>query len=133
VFGTAYDTRDGTCERDYVHVQDLAEAHLAALDWLDHNPGCHVFNLGSGQGHTVHEVVLAFAEALGRPFDVVSAPARPGDLPRYFADVSRARAAFGWTARRSLPQMAQDALRWRQSHPLGYAIIEPLKVREQQE
>ncbi|MFZ5757785.1 MAG: UDP-glucose 4-epimerase GalE [Pseudomonadota bacterium] len=96
LFGDDYDTPDGTCIRDYVHVNDLADAHWRALAWLDRHPGAHVFNLGTGRGHSVREVIAAVERVTGRPVPVTVAARRPGDPPALVADPSRAARDLGW-------------------------------------
>jgi UDP-glucose 4-epimerase len=113
VFGDDYPTHDGTCIRDYIHVLDLAEGHLAALRHLDANPGCHAINLGTGQGHTVFEVIDELERAVGRPIPHRVGPRRPGDVPVSYADVAKAEAVLGWRTKRSLADMCADAWRWR--------------------
>jgi UDP-glucose 4-epimerase len=120
IFGTDYDTRDGTALRDYVHVDDLSTAHVLALERAA--PGRHdIFNLGSGTGYTVREVIDAARRVTGREFEVREAPRRPGDPAALVASGERAREALGWTPERSLEQMIQDAWTWHQAHPRGYA------------
>ena len=120
ILGTDYETRDGTALRDYVHVDDLATAHVLALEKAE--PGRHdIFNLGSGTGHTVREVIDAARKVTGREFEVREAPRRPGDPAALVASGERAREALGWTPERSLEQMIEDAWTWHQAHPRGYA------------
>lgn len=120
VFGGDYETRDGTCIRDYIHVVDLVDGHLRALEWLASKPGIAAHNLGTGRGQTVLEVVKAFERATGIeiPFDVVAR--RPGDAPAVFADPSRAKAELGWTAQREIEAMCADAWNWQKQNPEGY-------------
>lgn len=112
VFGGDYPTPDGTGVRDYIHVVDLAEGHVAALDFLADNPQDVVLNLGTGSGTSVLEMIAAFAKASARsvPFEI--AARRPGDVATCYADVDRARRVLGWTATRNLDQMCGDAWRW---------------------
>jgi UDP-glucose 4-epimerase len=120
VFGTDYPTRDGTAVRDYIHIEDLGEAHLLALDRLQ--PGAHrIFNLGSGDGYSVREVIAAAREVTGREITVRDEPRRPGDPPQLVAANARAREELGWTPRRGLKQMIADAWAWHQAHPQGYS------------
>jgi UDP-glucose 4-epimerase len=120
VFGTDYPTRDGTAVRDYIHIEDLGEAHLLALDRLQ--PGAHrIFNLGSGDGYSVREVIAAAREVTGREITVRDEPRRPGDPPQLVAANARAREELGWTPRRGLEQMIADAWAWHQAHPQGYS------------
>jgi UDP-glucose 4-epimerase len=120
VFGNDYPTPDGTGVRDYIHVCDLAEGHVAALHHLLEQRRSLAANLGTGHGHSVLEVVRAFEAASGRavPFDI--APRRPGDVAQCYADPSRARELLGWQARRTLAQMCEDAWRWQSANPNGY-------------
>ena len=120
VFGGDYPTRDGTGVRDYIHVVDLAAGHLAALEALASGGGCHAWNLGTGRGHTVLEVVDAFRRASGReiPYEVVER--RPGDVAVSFADPSRAERALGWRAELGLDEMCADTWRWQSANPDGY-------------
>jgi UDP-glucose 4-epimerase len=122
IFGTDYETRDGTALRDYVHVDDLATAHVLALE--NAVPGRHdIFNLGSGTGYTVREVIDAARRVTGRAFEVREGPRRPGDPAALVASGERARQALGWTPERSLEQMIADAWAWHQAHPRGYAGV----------
>ena len=122
VFGADYDTPDGTCLRDYIHVVDLAEGHVAALEALLAGlEGCTPVNLGTGVGSSVLEVVTAAGEAVGRPIPYEIAPRRPGDVARTFADASRAEELLGWRARRDLATMLADHWRWQRQNPNGYA------------
>jgi UDP-glucose 4-epimerase len=120
VFGGDYPTADGTGVRDYIHVVDLAAGHLAALDALVSRGGCHAWNLGTGRGNTVLEVVDAFRRASGRdiPYEVVAR--RPGDIAASYADPARARAELGWSARLDLDAMCADTWRWQSGNPEGY-------------
>ncbi|HEY1073997.1 UDP-glucose 4-epimerase GalE [Brevundimonas sp.] len=113
IFGEDYDTRDGTAERDYVHVLDLADAHVLALRrLLEGAAGGEAFNLGTGGGVTVRELLGEVARVSGRPVPSVSRPRRPGDAPRLVADNRAARAALGWTPSRDIADMARDAWGW---------------------
>ncbi len=114
LFGNDYPTPDGTCVRDYIHVEDLAEAHLLALDYMAGQPGFHVFNLGTGQGNSVAEV-LAQCQALctGAPASEIQ-PRRPGDPATLVASAALAQAALGWTPRHGLDGILRSALRWHQ-------------------
>lgn len=120
VFGGDYDTRDGTCIRDYIHVVDLVEGHLKALDWLDTRPGLGIHNLGTGQGQTVLEVIAAFERATGIeiPHDIVER--RAGDAPAVFADPALAKRELNWVAQRDIDAMCADAWNWQQKNPEGY-------------
>lgn len=114
IFGDDYPTRDGTGVRDYIHVVDLAKGHLAALDYAEGHRGAEVFNLGTGRGSSVLEVVRAFERANGLSLPYAVAPRRPGDLPEFFADASRAERLLGWRAARSLEEMCRDSWCWQQ-------------------
>ena len=115
VFGDDYPTPDGTCQRDYIHVVDLAEGHVAALAALEGGgPGVRAWNLGPGRPTSVLEMVAAFSRAVGRPIPYEIAPRRPGDLVVTYADPSRANAELGWVARRGIDEMCVDAWRWEQ-------------------
>ena len=120
VFGSDWPTPDGTGVRDYIHVVDLAEGHLAALRHGHGRPGSHVFNLGTGRGHSVLELLVAFGRACGRVLPHEVAPRRPGDVASSWADPSRARQVLGWQATRELEQMCVDTWRWQSAHPHGY-------------
>ena len=120
VFGGDYPTRDGTCIRDYIHVVDLVDGHLKALQWLGGNPGIGAHNLGTGQGQTVLEVVQGFERATGVtiPYDIVER--RPGDAPAVFADPALARRELGWSAELDIDAMCADAWNRQQKNPSGY-------------
>jgi UDP-glucose 4-epimerase len=120
IFGTDYPTRDGTAVRDYIHIEDLGAAHLLALEHL--TPGEHaVYNLGTGDGYTVREVIEAARRVTGEAIEAVEEPRRAGDPPALVADPARARAALGWRPERSLEDMIADAWAWHRAHPDGYA------------
>lgn len=126
IFGDNYPTEDGSCERDYLHVMDLAEGHVAALDWLKNNKGftgIESFNLGTGVGTSVFEIVKAFelATSVTIPFEV-SAP-RDGDLPAFWANTSKANQILNWRAKRGLQQMMSDTWRWQSRNPNGFESI----------
>ena len=121
VFGNDYPTPDGTGVRDYIHVCDLAEGHVAALRRLLQAPGSFTVNLGTGQGYSVLDVVKAYAAASGRevPYQVV--PRRPGDVAACYADPTLARELLGWQAQLDLPRMCADSWRWQSMNPQGFA------------
>lgn len=120
VFGNDYDTVDRTGVRDYIHVMDLAEGHLEALRGLADRQGVHVWNLGTGKGYSVLEILAAFEQVSGQrvPYRVVAR--RPGDVAACYADPAKARRDLGWFTRRGLHQMLEDAWRWQSSNPEGY-------------
>lgn len=109
VFGDDYDTRDGSCIRDYIHVGDLADAHLAAVDRLEQGPAASVYNVGRGEGVTVKEVMAAVRDVTGIPFDHEIAPRRAGDPARVVAVATRIEQELGWRARRDLHDMVRSA------------------------
>ena len=120
VHGGDYDTTDGTGVRDYIHVVDLAEGHLAALERLRAVTGARAWNLGTGRGSSVLEVVAAFSAACGRQVPYEVRDRRPGDVAASYADPARAAAELGWSAARDLAQMCEDAWRWQSANPEGY-------------
>jgi len=116
IFGTDYDTPDGTCIRDYVHVTDLVAAHVRGLEWLLEGQDSRVFNLGTGTGFSVREVIDQSAAVTNRPVPVIEGPRRAGDCTRLVSGSTRAEAELGWRpARSTLPQMIGDAWRWHQT------------------
>ncbi len=120
VYGDDYPTPDGTGVRDYIHVTDLALGHLAALAHLATRKGIRAWNLGTGRGFSVLEVVRAFEEASGRMVPYQLVPRRPGDVARCWADPTRAEKELGWKATRGLAEMCADAWRWQSTNPAGY-------------
>lgn len=120
VFGSDYPTPDGTAIRDYVHVVDLAEAHLRALDYLAAGGASTTLNVGSGHGASVREVVDLAGRVIGQAVPVVDGPRRPGDPPAIWADGTRAREVLGWEARFDLEGIIRTAWRWHSTHPAGY-------------
>ncbi|BAS27045.1 UDP-glucose 4-epimerase [Limnochorda pilosa] len=121
VFGDDYPTADGTCIRDYIHVLDLAEAHLLALDHLARGGASRTYNLGNGAGFSVREVCEAARRVIGRPIPTVVGPRRPGDPPVLVASSERIRAELGWVPRRpSVEEMIESAWHWRLAHPDGF-------------
>lgn len=121
VFGGDWPTPDGTGVRDYIHVLDLAEGHVRAIDYLAEHTGLLTVNLGTGRGYSVLEVVRAFEQASGRavPYRIVDR--RPGDIAQCYADPTHANRLLGWVAQRDLAQMCADAWNWQRSNPQGYA------------
>ena len=120
VFGDSYATPDGTGVRDYIHVVDLAQGHLRALTKLAESPGLVTYNLGTGRGYSVLEVVAAFERACGRPIPVQIHPPRPGDAAICYADPSRAARELAWVAENDLDDMMADTWRWQAGNPEGY-------------
>ncbi|MBY4676437.1 UDP-glucose 4-epimerase GalE [Marinobacterium sp. CAU 1594] len=120
VFGDDYPTPDGTGVRDYIHVMDLADGHLKALQALTDGHGCVPYNLGTGRGYSVLEVVAAFAAESGRPVPYDIAPRRAGDAAISYADPTFSRQQLGWRASRDLAEMVRDHWRWQQRNPNGY-------------
>ena len=117
VFGDYYPTRDGTAIRDYIHVMDLAEAHVAAIEWMqkgNKKSSFDVFNIGTGEGSTVLEVIRAFEEATGQQLNYKMAPRRSGDVTEAFAHTDRAQKILGWKAKHSLKDALRDAWNWEQ-------------------
>ena len=116
IFGTDYDTPDGTCIRDYVHVCDLVEAHILGLKWLQEDRGSRVFNLGTGDGFSVREVVEHAAQVTKKTVPIIESARRPGDCTKLLSGSSRAVSELGWSATRSnMKQMITDAWRWHQN------------------
>ena len=115
IYGSDWPTPDGTGVRDYLHVEDLAEGHVAALEWLAQNTGAATVNLGLGRGYSVLEVVAAFERACGRPVARRFVPRRAGDVACVYADPARANELFGWRAERDLDAICADAWRWQQA------------------
>jgi UDP-glucose 4-epimerase len=120
VFGDDYPTADGTGVRDYIHVVDLALGHLKALEKLDTSPGLVIYNLGTGNGSSVLDMVKAFEVASGKKVPYKIAPRRPGDIASCYADPSKAEKELGWTAKFDIKQMCADAWRWQSNFPNGY-------------
>jgi UDP-glucose 4-epimerase len=120
VFGNDYSTPDGTGVRDYIHVLDLADGHVAALRHADGKAGVHIFNLGTGRGNSVLEMLAAFEKACGRTIPYAIAPRRSGDVAACWADPAKAARELGWQARLGLDEMCADAWRWQSLNPQGY-------------
>lgn len=120
VFGNDYDTRDGTGERDYLHICDLAEGHIAALRYCRNHEGTEVFNLGRGQGVTVLEMIQAWNRANNMDIPYVIGPRRDGDIAKIYACADKARTVLGWEAKRSVEDMCRDAWNWQKQNPNGY-------------
>ncbi len=120
IFGTDYPTRDGTCVRDYIHVDDLARAHILAMEAIEPGKGLR-FNLGNGAGYSVREVIDAARRVTGRPIEATEAPRRPGDPPELIASSEKITRALGWQPHYpDLETILETAWRWHESHPEGY-------------
>ncbi len=120
VYGNDYPTDDGTGVRDYIHVVDLAAGHVSALEKVLAGPGCDIYNLGTGKGSSVLEVVAAFEKASGRAIPYKFFDRRPGDVAENFADPGKANDELGWRAVRGLEEMCEDSWRWQSQNPDGY-------------
>jgi UDP-glucose 4-epimerase len=120
VFGNDYDTHDGTGVRDYIHVVDLAKGHVAAVNYMEDNKGEAVFNLGTGTGYSVLDMVKAFETANGIPVPYVIAERRPGDLATCYADPAKSREILGWTAKHDQTDMCRDTWNWQSQNPNGF-------------
>jgi UDP-glucose 4-epimerase len=120
VFGNDYPTPDGTGVRDYIHVVDLAQGHVKAVEKLDEGPGVRIWNLGTGHGYSVVEMARAFEKASGRPVPYQFAPRRAGDIAQCYADPARAERELGWKARFGLAEMCEDTWRWQSMNPNGF-------------
>ncbi len=120
VFGDDYDTPDGTGVRDYIHVEDLANGHLKALDRLALNMGLDIYNLGTGTGYSVLDMVKAFSEASGKDIPYTIAPRRTGDVAACYADPTRAATELNWHAEKGLQAMCDDTWHWQSNNPNGY-------------
>ncbi|WP_281213287.1 UDP-glucose 4-epimerase GalE [Shewanella insulae] len=120
VFGDDYDTHDGTGVRDYIHVVDLAKGHLKALEKLNTQPGLVTYNLGTGQGYSVLDMVKAFEKACGHAIAYQIAPRRPGDIAACYADPNKAQTELNWQATHTIEDMANSSWHWQSSNPNGY-------------
>ncbi|MBR4768513.1 MAG: UDP-glucose 4-epimerase GalE, partial [Lachnospiraceae bacterium] len=120
VFGSDYRTHDGTGVRDYIHVVDLAKGHVAAVKKLEGNAGLSVYNLGTGIGYSVMDVVKAFEKASGVKIPVVMAPRRPGDIDENYSDPSKAYRELGWKTEKTIEDMCRDSWNWQKKNPNGY-------------
>ncbi|XP_045157853.2 UDP-glucose 4-epimerase-like [Mercenaria mercenaria] len=120
VYGTDYDTPDGTGVRDYIHVVDLAQGHVAALKHLEKGCGCKVYNLGTGKGYSVLDMAKAFEKASGKPIPYVTAGRRAGDIASCYSDASLAKQDLGWEAKLDLAKMCEDLWRWQSNNPNGF-------------
>lgn len=120
VFGNDYDTPDGTGVRDYIHVVDLAIGHVKAIKKLEDKEGVSIYNLGTGNGYSVLDVVKAFEKASGKEVKYEIKPRRAGDIPTCYADPGKAKAELGWEATRGIEEMCEDTWRWQSANPNGY-------------
>jgi len=120
IFGNDYNTHDGTGVRDYIHVVDLAKGHLKALEKIRGTTGVHVYNLGTGVGYSVLDVVKSFEQATGKKIPYVVTGRRPGDIDKCYADPGRAFRELGWKAEKGLEEMCRDSWNWQKSNPEGY-------------
>jgi UDP-glucose 4-epimerase len=119
IFGADYPTEDGTCERDYLHVVDLAKGHVSALQATSRS-GTHIYNLGTGKGTSVKQMVTSFERVTGVPIPYQIASRRAGDLAAFWADASKAEKELGWRAQRDIDEMMRDTWHWQQKNPQGY-------------
>ena len=120
VFGDDYDTVDGTGVRDYIHVVDLANGHVKALEKLSENLGLVTYNLGTGKGYSVLELVNAFSKASGKEIPYKITERRPGDIAACYADPTKAEKELGWKAKYGIDEMCEDSWRWQSQNPNGY-------------
>ena len=120
VFGNDYDTPDGTCVRDYIHVVDLARGHVCAIKKLETNCGLFICNLGTGKGYSVLDVIHAFEKACGKPIPYVIDARRPGDIAECYADPTKAKNELGWVAEYGIEEMCADSWNWQKKNPDGY-------------
>ena len=122
VFGGDYPTPDGTCRRDYIHVMDLANGHLKAVEYASRNKGVEVFNLGTGTPYSVLEIIHAFEDANGVKVKYEIGPRRAGDLPEFWANADKATRVLGWQTTRNLQDMCRDTWNWQSMNPNGYKV-----------
>ena len=120
VFGDDYDTPDGTCRRDYIHVMDLAEGHVKAAEYSLEHRGAEVFNLGTGNPYSVLDMVKAFGDACGHPVKYEIGPRRAGDVQDSWANADKAKEILGWEAKRGIAEICRDAWKWQSGNPNGY-------------
>ena len=121
VFGDDYETHDGTGVRDYIHVVDLAKGHVKAIDKLNENPGLEIYNLGTGKGYSVLDIIKAFSKACGHDIPYRIAPRRAGDIDICYADPEKAAKELGWKAEFDIDRMCEDTWRWQKNNPSGYS------------
>ena len=121
LYGTDYPTSDGTALRDYIHVMDLADGNLAAMEHMERSAGqVQAYNLGTGRAASVREVIAAMREATGQPLPYEELDRRSGDIPELWADTDKARRELGWSANFTLSDMCRDGWAWQSAHPHGY-------------
>lgn len=120
IFGNDYDTHDGTGVRDYIHVVDLARGHMAAVNYIENHSGESVFNLGTGQGYSVLDIVKVFEQVNGIKIPYKFAARRPGDLPKVYASPDKSAEILGWSAEYGIEEMCRDAWKWQSMNPNGY-------------
>lgn len=120
VFGNDYDTPDGTGVRDYIHVVDLAKGHVKAIEGMEKLDGVNIFNLGTGTGYSVLDIIKAFSKACGKEIPYVIDPRRPGDIATCYSDPAKAYEVLGWKAEKNLADMCRDAWKWQSENPDGY-------------
>ena len=120
VFGNDYDTPDGTGVRDYIHVVDLARGHVKAIQKLADNEGVSIYNLGTGKGYSVLDVVKAYEKACGKTIPYEIKPRRAGDIATCYSDASKAERELGWKAEYGIKEMCEDSWRWQSMNPNGY-------------
>lgn len=120
VYGNDYPTVDGTGVRDYIHVVDLALGHVKAIENCAGKEGVHIYNLGTGNGYSVLQIINAFSKACGKEIPYVIDPRRPGDIAECYADASKAKNELGWVAQRGVDEMCEDLWRWQSTHPNGF-------------
>ena len=120
VFGGDYDTPDGTCLRDYIHVMDLADGHVKAVEFAAGHKGVEIFNLGTGKPYSVLDIVNTFQQVNGVKVNYAIGPRRAGDLPVCYADAGKAKKVLGWEAKRTLADMCRDSWNWQKNNPDGY-------------
>ena len=120
VFGDDYDTPDGTGVRDYIHVMDLADGHVKALKKFEDTPAVYIYNLGTGHGYSVLDMIHAFSRAVGKEIRYVIKPRRAGDIATSYADAAKAKEELGWEAKRGIDDMCADGWRWQSMNPNGY-------------
>lgn len=120
IFGNDYPTPDGTCQRDYIHVMDLAAGHVKAVEYINQHQGVEIFNLGTGKPYSVLDIVHAFEKSNGINIKYEIGPRRDGDLPAFWASAEKAKKILGWKANRSLEDMCKDTWNWQSKNPQGY-------------